>query len=191
MARTHYPIILFVKKTILNLIERDWMRSDFVASLILISLLIIPIVLSASVFTDKTDYNVLETVNITGTGFSDGEDILIEIYDQTSATPVFQDDINADGSGNFLILYPISEIANPEKHDVYASGTVSGMVSTYFMILEDIERPQWSDLYHEPTIVTMLDDITIYVKWSDNINLGKVLIWENSTGNWASHDVGV
>jgi len=62
--------------------------------------------------------------------------------------------------------------------------------TTTTTIPSDTEKPKWSNFYRyppEPTIITTLDSVTINVTWYDNQNLGKVIIWENSTGVWQGH----
>ena len=52
------------------------------------------------------------------------------------------------------------------------------------------EAPKWSNFYpEEPTVVTILDPVTINVTWDDN-ELNTTIIWENSTGVWVSHTIG-
>jgi len=65
-------------------------------------------------------------------------------------------------------------------------------VFTYSLsvIAQADEPPQWSNLKPDPqTVFTTLDDVTINVTWYDDGNLDTIIIWENSTGNWISHDV--
>jgi len=164
------------------------MKRSFITSLILISLVIIPIVLSAAIYTNKTDYNLLETVYITGTGFTPNVDTSIEIRDPTGQA-VFVNQTKTDVNGNFTNTYIIPGDGNTGTYTIYAS-TISESAQNTFNVLADTENPQWSSLQHNPTVVTMLDDVKINVTWYDNINLDKILIWENSTGNWASHEVG-
>jgi len=165
------------------------MKRSFIASLILVSLILLPIVISASISVDKSppDYYPSDTVIITGNGFASNEDVLIEIWDQTSASPVYQEDIQADSIGDISTTYVIPVSANKEQHDVYASAESLGgtPATTYFNVLSD--DPLWSNLQHNPTVVTMIDDVEINVIWYDNTALDKILIWENSTSNWLSH----
>jgi len=61
---------------------------------------------------------------------------------------------------------------------------------TLSVIAQTDEPPQWSNLKPDPqTVFTTLDDVTINVTWYDNQTLDTIIIWENSTGNWISHDV--
>jgi predicted PurR-regulated permease PerM len=55
------------------------------------------------------------------------------------------------------------------------------------IITQSSEYPQWSNLKHEPQIVTILDDVTLNVTWYSNESLNTVIIYENSTGSWVSH----
>ena len=65
------------------------------------------------------------------------------------------------------------------------------VVSYGFGVLAQVdEPPKWSNLYHKPTVATILDPVTINVTWYDNESLDTVLIWENSTGDWESHTFG-
>ncbi len=167
------------------------MRRSFITSLILISLVIIPIVLSASLSFDRTpaNYNLLETVNITGTGFTQNMDVILTIKNPNNGEEaVYQP--TANDTGGFTISYIIPEDAISGDWTVIASGPPDISAQNSFNVAEDNENPRYSYIYHDHNVVTTLDEVVIYVKWSDDIKLGKVLIWENSTGNWVSHDVG-
>jgi len=53
-----------------------------------------------------------------------------------------------------------------------------------YVLAQVDEPPKWSNFYHEPTVVTILDPVTINVTWYDNESLDTIIIWENSTGEW-------
>ena len=173
------------------------MKNELIISLILISfvlIFIIPIVLSASLNVNKpspSQYYPLETVNITGTNFEPNEDLTIEIWDQHGRL-MGQNDIIANGTGGFVTTYIIPLWAYPERHDVYAiRGSLLPRPQTNFTVLADTQKPRWSYFDIKPKVVTTLDDVEINVTWSDNVNLNKVIIWENSTRNWVVHVVGI
>jgi hypothetical protein len=165
------------------------MKKDFIIYLILISLFMIPIVLSASLSFDKTpaNYNLLDTVYITGTGFTNNEQVGIEIRDTTN-TVVFTNQTTVNSSGMFTNKYVIPENGNTGTYTAYASTRFESTSNT-FTVLADTQRPTWSYFQNYPTVVTILDDVKINVTWYDNIMLNKVLIWENSTGNMIPHIV--
>jgi hypothetical protein len=166
------------------------MKKDFVIFLVLISLFIIPIVLSASLSFDKApaNYNLLDTVYITGTGFTYYEQVGIEIRDPSN-TVVFANQTTVNSSGMFTNKYPIPDNGATGPYTIYASTRFETAQNT-FTVLVDTEKPRWSSFQNYPVVVTILDDAKINVTWYDNVNLNKVLIWENSTGNWVSHSVG-
>ena len=163
------------------------MKKNFIIFLILISLLIIPIVLSASLFVDRSspNYNLLETVRITGTSFTPNEDVGIEIRDSTNAL-VFINQTKVNATGGFSNNYIIPESGRTGTYAVYASTRFESASNT-FTVLADTQSPQWSNIKQSSIIVTLLDNVQINITWYDNINLNKVLIWENSTGIWVSH----
>ncbi len=164
------------------------MKRDFIISLILISIVIIPIVLSASVFTDKANYNLLDTVYITGTGFTQYEMVGIEIRNPINQV-VFTNQTTVNSTGHFTNSYTITEGVITGLYTIYASTRFENAQIT-FTVLADTEKPRSSYFQNYPTVVTILDNVQINVTWYDNINLNKILIWENSTGSWVSHNVG-
>jgi hypothetical protein len=56
-------------------------------------------------------------------------------------------------------------------------------------IFINIDEPVPLNLRHEEEVITILDDVNISVEWFDFYDLQKVTIFENSTGDWISHDV--
>ena len=89
--------------------------------LTLILLLSIPIVLSASVSTDKNDYYPGDTVFISGSEFSSNIDVIIQINDPAD-TVKFVNQIRTDNDGNFSTTYNISSDAVSGTYAIYASG---------------------------------------------------------------------
>jgi hypothetical protein len=171
------------------------MKRDFFIYLILILILliIIPIVLSSSLNVDRpwpSQYNRLDIVNITGSGFEPYEDsVTIEIWDQHSRL-MGQIDVIPNGTGDFITSYIIPEWAYAERHDVYAIRRPPlPRPQINFTVLVDTERPRWNYFDINPKVVTILDNVEINATWSDNLRLNKVLIWENSTRNWVVHVV--
>jgi hypothetical protein len=56
--------------------------------------------------------------------------------------------------------------------------------------LGQIEQPpQWFNIRHNPVIVLINQAVQIIVDWWDNQNLHKVIISENSSGNWVNHTI--
>jgi len=55
--------------------------------------------------------------------------------------------------------------------------------------LKPSNYPQWSNLRHEPSIVTPQTPASIFVGWVDDVGLKTVIISENSTGRWVDHIV--
>ena len=53
-----------------------------------------------------------------------------------------------------------------------------------YVLAQVDEPPEWSNFSHEPTVVTILDPVTINITWYDNESLDTIIIWENSTGDW-------
>jgi len=52
---------------------------------------------------------------------------------------------------------------------------------------KDEESPIWVNLRHDPKVVRESDSVNIIVGWYDNVALGTVIIYENSTGSWEEH----
>ena len=91
----------------------------FIIALIL--LLSIPIVLSASVSTDKNNYHPGDTVLILGSEFPSNIDVIIQINDPAD-TVKFVNQIRTDNDGNFSTTYNISSDAILGLYSIYASG---------------------------------------------------------------------
>ena len=166
------------------------MKKNFIIYLILISLLlIIPITLSlASISTDKPSYNKLDTVYIIGNGFTPGAIIGVQVNDSTGAK-MWANTTDSNSSGQFTNKYIIPENANTGTWTVYAKEVGGNPVTATFQVSPDTQSPQWSSMEQIPTVVTILDDVKINVTWYDNVNLNKVIYWENSTGGWQPHVV--
>ena len=56
-------------------------------------------------------------------------------------------------------------------------------------IFINIDEPVPLTLRHEEEVITFLDDVNISVEWFDFYGLQRVTIFENSTGDWISHDL--
>jgi hypothetical protein len=86
------------------------------------------------------------------------------------------------------ILLKITQVTTTTS--TTTTSTTTSLTTSTTTIPSDTQSPQWSDLRRNPpAFITTLDSVTINVTWSDNQNLNKVLIWENSTGNWQPHIV--
>jgi L-asparaginase/Glu-tRNA(Gln) amidotransferase subunit D len=166
------------------------MKRSFFLFLILISVVIIPIVLSASLSFDRApaNYNLLDMVYITGTGFTPNVWVSVQVNDSTGAA-VWFNTTQANSTGGFTNIYIIPDNAKTGTYYVFANSMYEQTQNT-FNVLADTEKPRWFSLQNIPSVVTILDDVKINVTWYDNIKLNKVLIWENLTGNWVSHNVG-
>jgi len=165
------------------------LNKNFIIYLILISLFIIPIVLSASLSFDRSpsNYNLLDTVYIIGTGFTPNDLVSVEVDDPTG-TGVWYNTTQINSTGGFTNIYIIPDNAKNGTYNVYAN-TMHETTQNTFNVLSDTEKPRWSNLQNIPPVITILDSAKINVTWYDNIKLNKVLIWENSTGIWVSHNV--
>lgn len=68
--------------------------------------------------------------------------------------------------------------------------TTSVTTSTSSVPFSPIEKkPQWSNLRHEPELVTPYSPVDIFVSWLDDLGLKQVIISENSSGKWVEHIV--
>jgi len=89
--------------------------------LILILLLSIPIVFSASISTNNKDYHPGDTVFISGKGFPSNIDVIIQINDPAD-TVKFIDQIRTEDDGKFSTTYVIASDAMSGSYTIYASG---------------------------------------------------------------------
>jgi len=166
------------------------MKRSFITSLILVSLFIIPIVLSqVSVYTDKSSYNKLETVYIEGAGFTPGAAVSVLIQDSSGAE-AYANQTTVNVTGGFVTKpYTIPE-SRPTGTWTLSASTEFESDQHTFDVLGDTEAPLYSNFGRDKTVVTNLDDVQISVTWEDNINMGNIMIWEDSTGSWVGHVVG-
>ncbi len=81
---------------------------------------------SASITTDKLDYQPGETVLISGRGFQPGETVRVKIHEDPHTPQERGFDIVADGDGNFIGEYLVQEYDLAMKFIVGARGLTSG-----------------------------------------------------------------
>ena len=91
----------------------------FIIALIL--LLSIPIVLSASISTDKNDYYPKQSIIISGQGFQPNIDVIIQINDPEDVVK-FVDQIRTDNNGEFSTTYFTKSDDNLGLYSIYVSG---------------------------------------------------------------------
>ena len=164
------------------------MKKDFIIFLILISLLIIPIVYSlASIFTNKSTYNKLETVNIEGTGFtlSKGISVAVKIWDPNNNLAYLNVTMVNNTFGFSAEPYIIPD-NRPSGTWTITANTSAESAQVTFTVSTD-KNPLYYNFKRDKTVVTILDVVQINVTWEDDVNMANVFIWENRTGNWVGH----